>query len=236
MGKRTSPSRRTPSFPSCVSGSVFESILPSTNRWSSRCLARLSSPSGRSVWYPFGRDVPESRSGGRVRGAVLPTIGWREYVDFPEWGIRRVRAKVDTGAKTSSVDAFDISEVVDGYIEFHVVQSRHPRQRTKLARAKLVRHTVIKNSMGQAEHRYVVRTLARVGEYEFALELTLVARPRLLCRMLIGRSALDGRFLVDCAHKYVVTRRRAERRFRKARVSSAAKSSPHAGIPSNEPR
>lgn len=131
-----------------------------------------------------------------------------------------MRAKVDTGAKTSSVDAFDISEVADGEIEFRVVQSRRPRERTKLARAQVVRHTVIKNSMGQAEHRYVVRTLARVGEHEFALELTLVARPRLLCRMLIGRRALDGRFVVDCAHKYLATGTRVRRVARKSRTVS----------------
>ena len=76
---------------------------------------------------------------------------------------------------------------------------------TVQVRARLIRRTIVKSSTGEGEERCVVRTLARVGEHEFPVELTLDARPKLLCRMLLGRRALAGRFLVDCGRRYILT-------------------------------
>lgn len=132
-------------------------------------------------------------------------IGWREYVAFPDWNVRRVRAKVDTGANTSSLDAFDVRETGDGTITFKVVEARRPRVRWSEASAAVVRRTVVRSSNGEREQRYVVRTSARIGGDVFPIEMTLVARPGLLCRMLLGRRALAGRFVVDCEHKYLAT-------------------------------
>ncbi len=147
----------------------------------------------------------------------LTTIGWREYVDLPDWGIKRVRAKVDTGANTSSIDAFDIVEVEEGVIVFRVVRARRPKHLTTTARALVVRHTIVRSSTGHPEHRYVVRTRARIGKQEIDLEVTLVPRPLLLCRMLLGRRALAGRFVVDCGHKYLLTRARRLEKHRPGR-------------------
>ena len=160
--------------------------------------------------------------------STLPTIGWREYVGLPEWGVERVRAKIDTGANTSTIDAFDIEELPGGFIAFSVVKSRRPKIVRVRAKAKVVRHTVVRSSTGDGEQRYVVRTRANVGDHEFQVELTLEARPRLLCRMLLGRRALAGRFLVDCAHRYVVTS------HRKPRVADAAP--PEPSVPRSQQR
>lgn len=138
-------------------------------------------------------------------GDRLLVAGWRERVDLPEWGLRRVRAKLDTGARTSAIDVATIEHLDNGKIRFEVVGRNEPVRTTKWVEATPVRTTIIKPSSGEAQERIVCRTLARIGPFEREIEISLVCRRGMLCRMLVGRTALEGMMLVDSGSKYRLT-------------------------------
>ncbi len=135
----------------------------------------------------------------------VPVLGWRERIDFPEWGLSRIRAKVDTGARTSAIDVTNVEELPDGLLRFEVVSRTSPSIRTKTVTAPLARKSTVKPSSGKAQERYVCVTPIRIGEHEFEIEVSLVRRQGMLCRMLLGRMAIAGRFLVDPSKKYIQT-------------------------------
>lgn len=134
-----------------------------------------------------------------------PTIGWREWVRLPGLGDAAVKAKVDTGARTSTLHAFDVSEVErDG--EHLVAFSFHPVQRdeerTERVEAPLLDRRSITASNGQSELRYVVGTEVVIDGEPVPIELTLTRRDAMGFRMLLGRHALRGRFVVDPSRSY----------------------------------
>ena len=137
----------------------------------------------------------------------LLLIGWKEYVVFPEWGLRRVRAKIDTGACTSALDVagYDIEETPAGAIaHLRLTLNRRLPDKVKLVSAPVVRSVVVRNSGGIAERRPVVEALVRLGPVEKRIHLTLTRRTGMRCRMLLGRAALNGHFVVDVRSKYIL--------------------------------
>ncbi len=136
----------------------------------------------------------------------LPIIGWREWVRLPSLTPHPVKAKVDTGARTSSLHAFDL-QVEDGIAHFAV----HPHQRTdddeSWVHLPVVEHRDVRPSTGEAEERPVVRVPVLVGSESLEVELTLTDRDAMGFRMLLGRTALADRFLVDPAISYAQGRR-----------------------------
>lgn len=132
---------------------------------------------------------------------ALVVIGWREWVSLPDLGLPALKAKVDTGARTSALHAFDV-EVRRSKVLFCV----HPHQRDDEAsittEAELVDQRLVRNSSGQTELRPVVRTIVELGGQRFTAELTLTNRALLGFRMLLGREALRRRFAVDPGGSY----------------------------------
>ena len=135
------------------------------------------------------------------------TVGWREWVAFPELGIDRINAKIDSGAKTSALHAFRPQEVrIDGvdYVEFYV----HPKQRHRepeiFCRAELVDKRLVTSSNGMQQNRYVVATQLAVGGRSYRIELTLTDRDEMSFRVLIGREALKRRFVIDPGKSYLM--------------------------------
>lgn len=152
------------------------------------------------------------------------TIGWREWVILPALGEQPVKAKVDTGARTSTLHAFDITEVDrggDAWVRFKV----HPIQRddrtTLEAEAPLVGRRAVTSSSGQSELRYVVATEALIDDERIPIELTLTRRDAMGFRMLLGREAIRGRFVVDPKRSYRTAESKAVRR--RARKERAAR-------------
>ena len=137
-----------------------------------------------------------------------PVIGWREYVALPDWGIERVRVKTDTGARTSAIHVANYVDQEDGTARFDVVISERPKRRTIHVRASLVREAVVKPSSGKRQRRPVVRTTLQLGGVSKQIEITLVCRKGMLCRMLLGRTALEDDFLVDASKKYLASEKR----------------------------
>jgi hypothetical protein len=142
----------------------------------------------------------------------LPVIGWRERVDFPDWGLKRIRAKIDTGARTSAIDVARIENLPDGRIRFEVVSKTSPVRRTRWVEATPVRTSVVKPSRGETQQRHVCRTRIRIGQLERDIEVSLVCRSGMLCRMLLGRTALAGAVLVNPADKYLLSAKQRETR------------------------
>jgi hypothetical protein len=126
----------------------------------------------------------------------IPIIGWREYVDFPEWGIQNVEAKVDTGARTSALHVDNIERTGTQRVRFDVILSRKDSSKRVSAAAPLVRVVRVRSSNGEVQERYVVSTSIVLGHQEHQIETSLVCRRRMRCRMLLGRTALAG-YLID---------------------------------------
>jgi len=135
----------------------------------------------------------------KAKRSQLPVIGWREWVGLPEFGIKSIKVKVDTGARSSSLHAYDVTEFVRRGVKFVRFRIR-PVQRSRqevLAEAELLEYRAVKTSSGRATMRPVIVThVELLGEF-WPVELTLANRDEMGFRMLLGREAFRRRFLVD---------------------------------------
>jgi hypothetical protein len=139
-----------------------------------------------------------------VDGKVL--VGASEYVRLPAWRIGRVRAKVDTGARTSALHVDNIVELPGDQVRFEVVLHHHGSDRRVRVEAPIARRSTVKSSSGQMEHRIFVHTRMVLGAVERDIEISLTSRMTMRYRMLLGRSALAGTFVVDPGRRYYETR------------------------------
>lgn len=138
--------------------------------------------------------------------ATAITIGWREWVGLPGLHTPWIKAKIDTGARSSSLHAFDVVvfERSDrDWVRFAV----HPWQRSDAdavtVEAEVIDWRSIKSSSGQSDERPVIRTDLRIGDNTHMVEVTLARRDEMGFRMLVGREALRRRFLVDPGRSYL---------------------------------
>lgn len=132
----------------------------------------------------------------------MKIIGSDEWCVFNKLGIPAIKARVDSGAKTSSIHASNIEvfekEGVD-WVRFEVDPIQDNSNILIKCEAKLVRTKMVKSSMGTSEERLMIRTSLRLGEDTFSIKLTLASRDTMNYRMLLGREALNGRYLINPA-------------------------------------
>ena len=137
--------------------------------------------------------------------ASLPTIGWREWLELPDLGIPRIKAKVDTGAQTSSLHAVDVETFQRdncAFVRFSTMPLQsHPDAVQCEARILELRH--VRTSDGQSSERPVIATTVRLFGKSWLVEVTLADRTRMGFRMLLGRHALRDRFVVDAGQSFL---------------------------------
>ncbi|MEQ8437567.1 MAG: ATP-dependent zinc protease [Ilumatobacter fluminis] len=138
--------------------------------------------------------------------AQLAVAGWREWIGLPDLDVSWVKAKLDTGARSSAIHAWDIEPFDrDGaeWVRFQL----HPWQMSDLdavdVELPVVDRRTIRSSTGHEEERYVVRTKIRVLDLDLTADLTLTNRDEMGFRMLVGREALRGSILVDPGRSYI---------------------------------
>jgi hypothetical protein len=153
------------------------------------------------------------RATGRSRRPPPDTLGWREWATLPDLGIETIKVKLDTGARTSSLHAVDLTRFErDGreWLRFGV----HPNQRSVrnvvYAEAEMVDERWVRNSGGHRELRPVIETRIGIGGASWDIELTLTRRDEMGFRMLLGRQALRGRAVVDPSGSYRAGRPRPD--------------------------
>ncbi len=144
-------------------------------------------------------------------------IGWREWVSLPSIGIPCLKAKIDTGAKTSSIHAFSVDVFSDRgqprvHFFVHPLQAR--RDTVVECFADLKDRRMVSDSGGHREKRYVIEIPIIVGTIEFPIEITLANRDTMSFRMLFGRSAMVN-MLVDPSKSYLLGRPKPPQNARK---------------------
>ncbi|MBD2841576.1 ATP-dependent zinc protease family protein [Erythrobacter rubeus] len=135
----------------------------------------------------------------------LPTVGWRECVDLPGLGITNIPAKIDTGARTSSLHGHVIETFErDGrtFVRFSVDWDDIELE----CEAVQVDRRGITSSNGETQQRYVIKTPVRIGGAEFRAEFSLADRSEMKFPILIGRTALRRRFVVDSGRSWLQSR------------------------------
>lgn len=135
---------------------------------------------------------------------ALKAIGWREIVHLPDLGLRGIPAKIDTGARTSSLHATILEEFEregELFVRFAVdFPQQHVRQ---VCEAVHVDWRGITSSNGDTQRRRIIKTPLKIGNVRFRAEISLADRSDMRFPMLIGRSSLRRRFVVDSGHSWL---------------------------------
>ena len=133
-------------------------------------------------------------------------LGWREWLALPDLGITRIKAKVDSGARSSALHASTIEVLDDGRVRF-ALRPLQTSEREQWCEAEMIDRRWVTDSGGHRELRPFIRTALELGGQRWDVEVSLSARHTLRFRMLLGRTALAGRFTIDPEASYVQGRR-----------------------------
>jgi len=136
-----------------------------------------------------------------------PMLGWREWVALPDLNIGQIKAKIDTGARSSALHAYTIDPYRKGEQRW-IMFAIHPRQKhTDVSiecHAPIKDRRLVTDSGGHKQWRYVIETQLVLGHSIITAEMTLTNRDTMRFRMLLGRTAMDGRFIIDPGASYLL--------------------------------
>jgi len=150
---------------------------------------------------------------GSIRMALI-TVGWREWVSLPDFGIDHIKAKIDTGARTSCLHAFSqerFTQAGSPWLRFGM----HPVQRSTeievFCEAEIVDERMVSDSGGHREVRPIICSTIDLGRVQFKAEFSLTNRDSMRFRVLLGRTAMKERLIVDPGKSFLLTGSKAER-------------------------
>lgn len=140
-------------------------------------------------------------------GEAAVTVGWREWVSLPGLGIARIKAKLDTGARTSALHALRCDRYTEGgapHVRLHVQPRQRADGRVLVVETAIVDERTVSDSSGHRERRIVIASELTLGTAHWPIELTITNRDSLRFRMLLGRSAMQGHLIIDPDRSYVL--------------------------------
>jgi len=144
-----------------------------------------------------------------LKGQTAQIIGWREWISFPGLGIPAIKSKIDTGARSSAIHTYMIEPFEKSgqeYVRFGVHPFKKRRDVEVICEAPVLDKRIVTDSGGHSELRYVVNTLVKIGEQSWPIEVTLASRETMLFRCLLGRTALEGKYIIDPVRSFVFGR------------------------------
>ncbi len=136
-----------------------------------------------------------------------PMLGWREWVALPELNINEIKAKIDTGARSSALHAFEIAPYRKGgqhWVMFAIHPVQNQTDTVIECHAPVKDRRIVSDSGGHKQRRYVIETPMVLGCSVINAEITLTNRDTMLFRLLIGRTAMNSRFIIDSNHSYLL--------------------------------
>jgi len=135
------------------------------------------------------------------------TVGWREWCSLPDLGLPQIKAKVDTGAKTSCLHAFSVEPFVKDekpWVRFGMHPNQHNTKIEIFCEAEVTDQRDVTDSGGHAEKRYVILTEVILGDRQWPIEVTLTNRDSMRFRMLLGRTAMENRITVNPSASFLL--------------------------------
>jgi len=142
-----------------------------------------------------------------IKKKEILMTGWREWVGLPKLGISSIKAKIDTGARTSALHAFALRPFKESSQEkicFDIHPLQHNTEQVVTCTADIIDQRMVTDSGGHREMRYVIRTPISLGERTWWIEITLTERDSMQFRMLLGRRALRKRFIINPAKSFIL--------------------------------
>ncbi len=148
-------------------------------------------------------------------------LGWREWVALPELKLPAIKAKIDTGAKTSALHAFQIQPLKRNgkdWVRFSIHPLQYELSLVKKCEAKILDYREVTDSGGHREHRYVIETMICIDKSNtYPIEVTLTAREDMRFRMLLGRQAIPEPMLVNPSASFLTKRLPARKLYELAK-------------------
>lgn len=136
--------------------------------------------------------------------------GWREWAQLPDLDIEMIKVKIDTGAKTSALHAFQVTPFTHmgkDWVQFDLHPIQDSDSVVHTCTCPIVDFRWITSSTGHKQQRFVIHTTLRIGDFSSSIEISLANRDEMGFRMLVGRDAIKDHLLVDSARSFLLSRR-----------------------------
>ena len=135
------------------------------------------------------------------------TLGWREWVSLPELGLPAIKAKIDTGARTSCLHAFSVEPFEKNgkdWVRFGIHPHQDDTETEVFCEAEVIEKRMVSDSGGHKEERFVISTELVLADQRWPIEITLTNRDSMLFRMLLGRTAMKNKIIVSPSESFLL--------------------------------
>ncbi|HMQ11372.1 MAG TPA: RimK/LysX family protein [Oligoflexia bacterium] len=142
-----------------------------------------------------------------MKKSNLSIIGWREWIALPDLKVRKIKAKIDSGARTSSLHAHKLKVLKknnEEYAQFYIYPQQDSSKEKVLCEEKILEYRKIKSSNGITEKRPIIQTYIKINEKLWLVDLSLSNRDEMGFRILLGRTSISKKFLIDVSKSFLM--------------------------------